>query len=72
MVVSCAGVVAYGRIADVPVEVFDQVVATNLLGPVNLARHVLPVLRDQGDGRRLVLVGSVIGHIGCRTWRRTS
>ena len=63
VVVSCAGVVAYGRITDVPVEVFDQVVATNVLGPVNLARHVLPVLRDQDEGS-MVLVGSVIGHIG--------
>ncbi|WP_210443385.1 SDR family oxidoreductase [Nocardioides sp. SYSU D00065] len=62
-VVSCAGVVAYGQIADVPAEVFDQVVATNLLGPVNLARHVLPVLREQ-DAGSLVLVGSIIGHIG--------
>jgi NAD(P)-dependent dehydrogenase (short-subunit alcohol dehydrogenase family) len=42
--------------------VFDQVVATNLLGSVNLARHVLPVLRAQGSGS-LVLVGSLIGHI---------
>lgn len=63
VVVSCAGVVAYGRIPDVPVEVFDRVVATNLLGSVSLARHVLPVLRSQDDGA-LVLVGSVIGHIG--------
>jgi NAD(P)-dependent dehydrogenase (short-subunit alcohol dehydrogenase family) len=62
VVVSCAGVVAYGRIDEVPVDVFDQVVATNLLGAVNLARHVLPVLRDQDDGA-LVLVGSVIGHV---------
>lgn len=63
VVVSCAGVVAYGRITDVPVDVFDQVVATNLLGSVNLARHVLPVLREQ-DAGSLVLVGSVIGHVG--------
>ncbi|HEV2797106.1 MAG TPA: SDR family oxidoreductase [Nocardioides sp.] len=63
VVVSCAGVVAYGRLEEVPAEVFDQVIATNLLGPVNLARHVLPVLRDQDDGA-LVLVGSIIGHIG--------
>lgn len=63
IVVSCAGVVAYGSLEEVPAEVFDQVIATNLLGPVNLARHVLPVLRDQDDGA-LVLVGSIIGHIG--------
>lgn len=62
VVVSCAGVVAYGRLEDVPVDVFDQVLATNLHGPVNLLRHVLPVLRNQDEGS-VVLVGSVIGHI---------
>ena len=62
VVVGDAGVVAYGRIEDVPVEVFDAVLATNLHGPVNLVRHVLPVLRGQEDGS-LVLVGSLIGHI---------
>jgi NAD(P)-dependent dehydrogenase (short-subunit alcohol dehydrogenase family) len=61
-VIGSAGVVAYGRVDEVPVEVFDQVVATNLLGSVNLARHVLPVLREQGSGS-LVLVGSVVGHL---------
>ncbi|MCW2736280.1 SDR family NAD(P)-dependent oxidoreductase [Nocardioides sp.] len=63
VVVSCAGVVAYGRIPDVPADVFDGVVTTNLLGPVNLVRHVLPLLRQQ-DAGSVVLVGSVIGHIG--------
>lgn len=62
VVVSNAGVVAYGRLEDVPVEVFDKVVETNLLGTVNLVRHVLPVLREQERGS-LVLVGSIIGHI---------
>jgi short-subunit dehydrogenase len=61
-VVGSAGVVAYGRVEQVPAEVFDQVVATNLLGSVNLARHVLPVMRARGAGN-LVLVGSVVGHI---------
>ncbi|WP_210502416.1 SDR family NAD(P)-dependent oxidoreductase [Nocardioides xinjiangensis] len=63
VVVGSAGVVAYGRIDEVPVDVFDQVVRTNLLGSVNLARHVLPVLRDQDEGS-IVLVGSVVGHLG--------
>ena len=62
VVVSCAGVVAYGSISEVPVEVFDGVLTTNVGGPVNLARHVLPVLRRQDSGS-LVLVGSVIGHV---------
>jgi len=63
VVVNVAGVVSYGRTEEVPVEVFDAVVRTNLLGSVNLARHVVPVLRKQRQGT-LVLVGSVIGHIG--------
>ncbi len=61
-VVNSAGVVAYGRAEEVPREVFDGVLRTNLTGSMNVARHVLPVLREQGHGS-LVLVGSVIGHI---------
>jgi NAD(P)-dependent dehydrogenase (short-subunit alcohol dehydrogenase family) len=62
-VAHCAGVVAYGRVEDVPPEIFDGVLRTNLVGSVNVARHVLPVLRQQGHGG-LVLVGSVVGHLG--------
>jgi NAD(P)-dependent dehydrogenase (short-subunit alcohol dehydrogenase family) len=62
VVVGSAGVVAYGRLQDVPAAVFDGVLDTNLKGSVNLVRHVLPVLREQGTGS-LVLVGSLIGHI---------
>ncbi|HET6561170.1 MAG TPA: SDR family NAD(P)-dependent oxidoreductase [Marmoricola sp.] len=61
-VAHCAGVVAYGRVEDVPPELFEGVLRTNLLGSVNIARHVLPVLRGQGRGA-LVLVGSVVGHL---------
>ncbi len=62
LVVHCAGVVAYGRTEEVPVEVFDKVLRTNLTGSVNLARHVIPVLRRQRRGD-LLYVGSVIGHV---------
>lgn len=65
-VVSCAGVVAYGRTEDVPVDVFDGVLRTNLTGSVNVARHVVPVLRRQGHGT-LLFVGSVIGHVAIPT-----
>ena len=61
-VASVAGVVAYGRVEDVPPEVFDAVMRTNLLGSANVARHVVPVLRNQKRGA-LVLVGSVVGHL---------
>lgn len=60
--VSNAGVVSYGRVEEVPVDVFDGVLRTNLLGAANMARHVLPVLRRQQAGT-LIYVGSVIGHV---------
>lgn len=61
-VVHCAGVVAYGRFEDVPAYVFDRVLATNVLGTANVARAVLPHMRERDHGT-LVLIGSVIGHI---------
>jgi NAD(P)-dependent dehydrogenase (short-subunit alcohol dehydrogenase family) len=65
-VVNAAGVVAYGQAEEIPREVFDGVLRTNLTGAANVARHVLPVLRRQGRGT-LVLVGSVLGHIAAPT-----
>jgi short-subunit dehydrogenase len=61
-VVHCAGVVAYGRTEEVPADVFEGVLRTNLTGSVNIARHTIPVMRRQRAGA-LVLFGSVIGHI---------
>jgi NAD(P)-dependent dehydrogenase (short-subunit alcohol dehydrogenase family) len=61
-VIHCAGVVAYGRVDTMPVEVFDKVLRTNLNGSVNVARHTLRILRKQERGS-LILFGSVIGHL---------
>jgi short-subunit dehydrogenase len=66
VVITCAGVAAYGRFEDVPSEVFDGVVATVLSGTANVARAVLPRMRADDHGT-LVLVGSVIGTIGAPT-----
>jgi short-subunit dehydrogenase len=61
-VIHSAGLVAYGRFEDVPVEAFDQVFRTNLLGSANVARAVLPGMRARNAGT-LVLIGSLIGSI---------
>jgi NAD(P)-dependent dehydrogenase (short-subunit alcohol dehydrogenase family) len=66
VVLSAAGVVSYGRTEDVPPEVVERVLRTNVVGSVTVVRHVLPVLREQGAGT-LVLVGSVIGHTAVPT-----
>jgi NAD(P)-dependent dehydrogenase (short-subunit alcohol dehydrogenase family) len=54
--------VAYGRIEDVPKEVFERVVDTALHGTANLARVVLPVFRRQGEGH-LVIVSSLLASV---------
>lgn len=61
-VLHCAGVVAYGRTEDVPTEVFDAVLRTNVIGAVNVSRHAVQQMRNQRYGS-LVLIGSVIGHV---------
>ena len=57
-----AAVMAYGRFEDVPPEVFDRVVQTDLLGSANVARAALRQFRVQRAGV-LVLCGSLVGRI---------
>ncbi len=60
--VHAAAVAAYGRLEDIPVEVFDRVIDTNIKGTVHVSRVVLEHFRDREMGT-LILVGSVLGRI---------
>lgn len=60
--VDTAAVMAYGRFEDLPAEVFDQVVTTNLLGAANVAREALHIFRAQGRGT-LILGSSLLSRI---------
>lgn len=60
-VVLTAAVTAFGRFEDIPSDVFDGVLRTNLTGTVNVVRAALPHLRRSGRGE-LVLFSSVLGH----------
>ncbi|SFF76855.1 SDR family NAD(P)-dependent oxidoreductase [Blastococcus tunisiensis] len=62
VVVHSAQVMAYGRIEDVPREVYEQVVDVSLHGTANVARAVLAVFRRQRAGH-LVVVNSLLGNI---------
>ncbi len=62
VVVHAAQVMAYGRIEDVPREVYEQVVDVAVHGTATVARVVLPVFRKQGAGH-LVVVNSLLGSI---------
>ena len=60
--VQCAAITSFGRFGDVPVEVFDQIVRTNLLGSANVARSALEHFSSREAGH-LVLVGSLLGSV---------
>jgi len=61
-VVNTAAAVAYGRFEDIPTEIYDQVITTNLLGTANVARAALRRFRAQGGGD-LIIMGSLLGKI---------
>ncbi|MEV4123066.1 SDR family NAD(P)-dependent oxidoreductase [Micromonospora sp. NPDC049645] len=60
--VHTAAVMAYGRFDELPEQVFDQVVRTDLLGTAGSVRVALRHFRVAGAGT-VVLTGSVLGHI---------
>jgi NAD(P)-dependent dehydrogenase (short-subunit alcohol dehydrogenase family) len=61
-VVHAAQVMAYGTIEELPREVFETVVETAVHGTAVIARVVLPLFRQQGEGH-LVVVNSLLGQV---------
>ncbi|MFD6682260.1 SDR family NAD(P)-dependent oxidoreductase [Micromonospora parva] len=60
--VHTAAVMAYGRFDELPEQVFDQVVRTDLLGAAASVRVALRHFRVAGGGT-VILTGSVLGHV---------
>lgn len=48
--VNNAGVMATGKFEDMPAEVLDQIIKTNLLGYMHGARAILPIFKKQSFG----------------------
>lgn len=61
-VVHSAAVVAYGRFADVPPDVFDRTVVTGVLGTANVAREAMSRATPDRE-LDIVVVGSLLGRI---------
>lgn len=61
-VVLTAQTMAYGRVEDVPAEIFESVVDVATHGTANVARTVLPIFRRAGRGT-LVVVNSLVGEV---------
>lgn len=60
--VNNAAVVAYGRIEEMPVELWRRVLEVNLLGAYHGVRAALPWFREQGTGV-LINVSSMLGRV---------
>lgn len=58
-----AGIAAVGCLEDMPTSVFEQILSTNLLGPIALTKALLPAMRITGRGR-IVVVSSQGGSRG--------
>ncbi len=58
-----AGIAASGCVEEMPPQVWQQMFATNLFGPVALTKALLPAMRLRGSGR-IVVVSSVGGARG--------
>ncbi len=63
VVVHAAGVSREGVVWKLAVEDWDLVQSVNLRGAFLLLRHAIPAMRD-GDGGRIVLIGSINGSRG--------
>ncbi len=57
-----------GYFEEISPEAFERQLATNLLGPLNVARAVLPVMRKQRSGH-IISISSTAGIVG---WEFTS
>jgi NAD(P)-dependent dehydrogenase (short-subunit alcohol dehydrogenase family) len=57
--VACAGIEIHGRGHDLDLEVFRRILEVNVTGSLNLARSVAAVMRERGEGGRIVLIGSI-------------
>lgn len=69
VVVNSAAVAIFGRLVDVPREVFDAVLSTNVTGSAHIGRSAPSHFRERGNGH-LVLVGSVLGQVAVPVPRR--
>jgi short-subunit dehydrogenase len=61
-VVHAASVLAYGRFEEIPPDVFDRILQTNVTGTANVARCALHTFGESQESA-LVVVGSVLSKI---------
>src|SRR5262245_54323622 len=50
-----AGIAAVGSVEEMPFDVWESLIRTNLFGPVRLTQQLLPSMRANGRGRIVVV-----------------
>lgn len=65
VLVSNAGMLANGTATDTSIELWHDVIETNLAGPFYLAKYGIPALRRAGGGA-IVVIASELGLVGAR------
>ena len=70
VIVHNAGLAAAGSAEETPMEAWHQLFATNLFGPVELTKALLPAMRKKGSGRIVVISsqGGIRGMPGISTY----
>ncbi len=63
LIITSAGIAYPGHFQDIPIEIFEQTMATNYFGTLYCIRAALPVMEQQGQGQ-LVIISSGAGLIG--------
>ncbi|MGB9897315.1 SDR family oxidoreductase [Thermanaerothrix sp.] len=62
LLVNSAGVARPGRFEDLPLDVFDQMIAVNYLGTVYVTKALVPAMLERGSGH-IVNISSVAGFL---------
>ncbi|RLT97447.1 SDR family oxidoreductase [Ketobacter sp.] len=70
VIVHNAGLAAAGSAEETPMAAWQQLFATNLFGPVELTKALLPAMREKGQGRIVVISsqGGIRGMPGISTY----
>jgi (-)-trans-carveol dehydrogenase len=61
ILVNNAGMASLDSIDEMPTAVLDAIIDTNLKGPMHVAKHVVPQMRERMDGRIVNISSAVIG-----------
>lgn len=63
VLVNNAGIIRRGSIEDHSYEDFDKVLTVNLRGTYNCSKEIVPILKDQGQGK-IINISSIAGKVG--------